>query len=403
MRASDIQYKANKEAEMKEAKKVLMILLAAALVMQMSACAMLSSTNTEAEEPMNAEETLQAIYAQETQEAATVVEEDAESEPADAVPPDKSELPSRDGRKGQGEQNQQRDQPQGQRAQRQRPGEVPEPDQTLEDSDSSLRSDENRVLSGDNFLNNLYERPFTAYDMIYQPDLDIYTVDFAYDDYYFYFTITLNGKNVEEWLLTGMYGIEFDRTLTGRGDLLVLVHHPRDQWSLVNLIVFSDENADVGGPTPIVADEGFNGDGYDTKEILIGDEIAFARMSPDDDQAVQIAVSRALLGDPEEFLWGAWAGKDTIRPPMFDLNDVFGESEAGSPYSDSEDYPIKALFNLDNTCRLPYGFSRMSTGYAGMCVTSAPTPMPGDDDNPDCTCTDYCVDGVTCCGQWICD
>ncbi len=386
---------------MKKAKNVVMFLLAGVLVIQMSACAMLAATSDEGES-FDAEETLQAIYAHETQEAASSSEGVAEPDSAEALPADKPEVPAQGGRKGQGQPGQQRGQTQGQRPVGGRPDDVPEPDQTLEDSDSSLRAEENRVLSGDNFLNNLYERPFTANDMIYQPDLDIYTVDFAYDETYFYFTITLSGKNVEEWMLTGMYGIEFDRTLTGRGDMLVLVHHPREEWALANLIVFTDENADVGGPTPIVADEGFIGDGYDTKEILIGEEIAFARMSPDDGQAIQIAVSQALLGYPEEFLWGAWAGKDIIRPPMFDYNDVFGESEAGSPYSDDADYPIKALFNIDNTCRLPYSFSRMSTGYPGMCVTSAPTPVPGDEDDPDCYCTDYCPDG-SCCGEWICE
>lgn len=386
---------------MNKIKKVLAFLLISILLTQASACVTLSSTS---DEEINADETLQAIYTHETQEAESAIEK--EPSEGDTSEPPGPDAQGKGGRKGQGQdqqKGQQREQAQGQRPQRQLPGDVPEPDQTLEDSDSSIKADENRVLSGDNFLNNLYERPFTAYDMVYQPDLDIYTVDFAYDDSYFYFTITLNGKNVDEWMLTGMYGIEFDRTLTGRGDLLVLVQNPRDEWSLNRVLVFTDENADVGGPTPIVADEGFEGDGYDNKLILIGEEVAFARLSPDDDQAVQIAVSQALLGYPDEFLWGAWAGKDIIRPAMFDYNDAFGQSEAGSPMIDDEDYPLKALFNIDNTCRLPYGFSRLSAGYPGMCVTSAPTPAPGDDDESDCYCTDYCVDGVTCCGEWICD
>jgi hypothetical protein len=47
------------------------------------------------------------------------------------------------------------------------PGEPPTPDRTLQDSDSSLRAYEHRVLSGDNILNNLYERPFyfQGYDL----------------------------------------------------------------------------------------------------------------------------------------------------------------------------------------------------------------------------------------------
>lgn len=385
-RQSEIQQKAIKEEEMFKPKRILMLLLIGAIVTQASACATLSPAS---EENSEAEETLQTIYAEQTQAA-----ESADEEVLDTVEAGTPAAPGQD-------QQQRR-----QRVKRppiDKPTDVPEPYQTLEDSDSSLRADENRVLSGDNFLNNLYERPFTAYEMEYQPDLDIYTVDFAYDDSYYYFTINLNGKNVDEWLLTGRYGIEFDRTLTGRGDLLVLVENPRKEWSLNNVLVFVDVNADVGGPTPIIADEGFKGDGYDLKIDLTGKLAAFARLSPDNDQAVQIAVSQELLEYPDEFLWGAWAGKELIRPVLFDHNDAFGQSEAGSPYSDDEDYPIKALFNIDNTCRLPYGFSRMSSGIPGMCITSAPTPMPGAEDEPDCFCTDYCVDGVTCCGEWICD
>ena len=77
------------------------------------------------------------------------------------------------------------------------PGDIPDPNRTLADSDSSIRAEEHRVLSGDNFNNNLYERPFTSREMVYQPDLDIITVDFAFDDDYFYFTINLNGKSIE--------------------------------------------------------------------------------------------------------------------------------------------------------------------------------------------------------------
>ena len=92
---------------------------------------------------------------------------------------------------------------------------------TLKDSDSSIRAYENRAVTGDNFLNNLYERPFTSQEMVYQPDLDIITVDFGDGENFFYFTIRLYGMNPDEWGLNGVYGVEFDRTLTGRGDLVV--------------------------------------------------------------------------------------------------------------------------------------------------------------------------------------
>ena len=135
--------------------------------------------------------------------------------------------------------------------------------------------------------------------MIYQPDLDIYTVEFTHDENFFYFTINLYGLNEEKQALTGMYGVEFDRTLTGRGDLLVWAEAPTDEeWSIENLTVYTDANEDVGGPKPTLSDEDFEGDGYDTVVELAGDRAAFARLEPGDPEAVQFAVSRMLLDNP---------------------------------------------------------------------------------------------------------
>jgi len=281
------------------------------------------------------------------------------------------------------------------------PGEVPEANRTLADTDASIKGEEGRVLSGDNFLNNLYERPFTAIEMVYQPDLDIYEVDFSYDEDYFYFTIRLNGPSTEGQRLTGMYGIEFDLDLDGRGDLIVLSEKPSPQWTPKNVRSFLDTNEDVGGPTPMISDEGFKGNGYDQRTEINVDNLAFARLALDEPHAVQLAVSYALLNYPDTFLWGAWVDKGRMEIREFDYNDTMGPSEAGSPFIDSEDYPIKALFNFDNTCRLPYGFEQMGSYYPGMCITMAPTEEPDTPQN-NCYCDDLCVDGVTCCGNIIC-
>lgn len=34
---------------------------------------------------------------------------------------------------------------------------------------------------------------------------------------------------------------------------------------------------------------------------------SFAHIAPDDPSMVEIAVNSKILGDPKEFLWGAWA------------------------------------------------------------------------------------------------
>ena len=271
------------------------------------------------------------------------------------------------------------------------PSDPPESLRMLEDPDSSLRAYENRTLTGDRFLDSLYERPFTSKEMVYQPDLDIYSVDFSHDEDFFYFEITLIGLHPDEGRLTGMYGIEFDRTLTGRGDLIVLVQNPMEDWSIENLSVYSDENEDVGGEKPMVAEAGFTGNGYDTLVELGGDKSALARIAPDDNEAIQIAVSRALLEleEPEVFLYGAWAQKGAVDVSQFDYNDRMGPTEAGSPIITDEDYPLNALSNLDNTCRLPYGFEQMGSFYTGMCITLPQASKPADAP-PGQTCTVVC-------------
>lgn len=253
------------------------------------------------------------------------------------------------------------------------PGEPPEPERTLEDSDSSIKAEEHRVLSGDNFLDNLYERPFTSEEMIYQPELDIYSVDFAYDDVFFYFTIIMNADAEEGYELAGLYGIEFDLTKTGRGDMLVMTEVPGKDWSVEGISILIDEDEDVGGPVPIISDEDYEGNGYDGLFKPEGDKVTYSRLSPEDAMSVQIAVSRALLDDPGEFLWGAWADNGLKSFDMFDYNDAMGLSDAGSPIKTDDDYPIKGLFSLDNTCRLPYGFEQGSESVPGMCI-NVPSP-----------------------------
>ena len=279
------------------------------------------------------------------------------------------------------------------------PGDPPQPSRTLEDTDASIKASEKRVLSGDKFLESLYERPFTAQEMVYQPDLDIKTVDFGADDDYFYITIRLHGLNEGKSTLTGTYAVEFDRTLTGRGDVIVLVRNASSSWSTKNLMIYIDRNKDVGGPTPLAHDEGFKGNGYDTAVRVKTTNIAYARIDPLDKQAVQFAISRSLLTE-SKFLWGAWADNGLRKVGSFDYNDTMNLSTAGSPIQTDADYPIKALYNLDNTCRLPYGFEQMNASSPGMCITTSIVEAGSD-----CYCNDYCVQGdkLVCCGQWVCD
>ncbi len=246
------------------------------------------------------------------------------------------------------------------------PGEpAGEAQRTLEDARSNASAGLKKATQGDKFAINLFERPFSSGDMIYRPDLDIITVDFEAGEGFFFFTIRLYGPNQAGGKLMGVYGIEFDRTFNGRGDLLVTAQSPSAEWSTEGVAVYEDLNKDIGGPNPREADYNFKGNGYDSAVEMSADRSAWARLDPDDESAVQIAVSYALVETADQYLWGAWADDGLKNPAKFDYNDAMSQSAAGSPLA-GNDYPLKALFNLDNTCRLPYGAGQASQA-PGMC------------------------------------
>jgi len=245
-----------------------------------------------------------------------------------------------------------------------KPAEPGEAEQTLEDSDASIRAYEKRVLSGENFTTNLFERPFTSGEMLYLPDLNILTASIANDEIFFYFTLQLDGLNANNQL-SGTYSIEFDRDKDGRGDLLVSASSPREEWSMQDVSILKDMDLDVGGEKPMLAEVFQGGNGYEGAVENKG--LAYARLTPDQEASLQIAVSHSLV-EVQEFLWGAWADAGLRKPVLFDYHDAFTKREAGMAIRDDEDYPLKAVAELDNTCRKAYNFSA-SAGIPGLCIS----------------------------------
>lgn len=243
-----------------------------------------------------------------------------------------------------------------------------EMERTLEDTNSSYSAAKKRATAGDNILNNLFERPFNK-EMLYQPDVDILKVSIAQDDNFYFFTISLKGADAASGLLTANYGIEFDLSKNGRGDMLILVQDMQKEWSSENVFAYRDADGDVGGPKPVIADANYDGNGFEEKLVFSSDKTAYARLSPDDPFSIQIAVSRGLLGNTDEFLWGGWADNGVNNLAFFDYNDHFGPGVAGSPLT-GKYYPLKSLYSLDNTCRMAFGFSP-SESIPGMCLSSS--------------------------------
>jgi hypothetical protein len=281
------------------------------------------------------------------------------------------------------------------------------------DQDSSRTSADNTAGGGDRFTYGEYERPFNSIAMDkYFPYLDIKQYEILQDDTWIYTTIVLRSRN-DDGTLPGQYALEIDNDIDGRGDWLILASAPvSTDWSTANVQVWEDANNDVGGNEPVNADEnpGFV-DGYETNVFDSGKgsdaDTAWARISPDNQNAVQIAVKRALVDDDGKYLAGTWAGTK-LDPAMFDFNDKMTQEEAGAAVKSFAYYPIQFLSEMDNACRVAVG-TIVSEDNLGVCKVIAPQPGLGSDPSQPgqpsgCTLTEavcqsqaYCsVDTVKC-------
>jgi hypothetical protein len=249
------------------------------------------------------------------------------------------------------------------------------PSQHLDQADdynSSSMAKAKNVPGGDSFVQGLYERPFNANTMnTYFPYIDIVHIEGFKDDTWGYLTITLAGTD-KNGKLPAQYAAELDLNKDGRGDWLIRASNPSStSWATQGVQAWKDTDGDVGGVVAMAADaRPDGGDGYETlvfdqdKGNLI--DGAWVRISPNDPKTVQIAFKLSMVGNPSSFAMGAWAGAN-IDPSQFDYNDHMTHAQAGDPnQANPQVYPIKALAEIDNTCRLAIGFVPTST-VPGLC------------------------------------
>ncbi len=248
------------------------------------------------------------------------------------------------------------------------------------DTGSSNHQSTGGVTGGDDYVANLYERPFTAGDMAYRPDLDIQKTEISQDDTFIYTNIYVQGEHPDGGL-PGSYAIEIDWNRDGSGDLLVLVHSPNpNEWSIAGVSVVTDFNDDVGGRNILRPDDNYQGDSYDREifsmNVLNDPDSAWARWQPGTEPVVTLAFKESLLSGSSTFVWGVWAGEELLTPENLDLHDHFTQSEAGSPYPNRANYPLKEIHLIDNTCRETFGFEP-SDPIPGLCTApEQPTPTP---------------------------
>lgn len=265
------------------------------------------------------------------------------------------------------------------------PGEPGEPivivEDTRSDGDQSIWMTQYVIGGGwaDAWFTNQYERPFTAFDMTYQPHLDIQEARIRLAGDWIVFEIQAHSPAAGERVYISL---EIDTNLDNRPDLLILTRELQDTtWNDGMISILVDPNRDAGGNRPRLAepfDDNWNG--FEDSLNTDGSK-AFIRRSPDTDSAYQIAVSNELL--PEElFIWRVWLEGEIFHPGWVEYNDRVSLADAGSPYLYSPNYPLKALASLDNTCLQFYGGEAVQPqpGFCGTIIDlSGEETLPPDD------------------------
>jgi hypothetical protein len=252
------------------------------------------------------------------------------------------------------------------------------------------------LYNSDDFSRNMYERPFTQTTMENRFDLDLQKIAMSTDNTFFYFSLDLKDVNINTKTLDGNYGIEIDIDKDGRGDYLLWAYQPPTltTWDIMGIALFSDVNKDVGGSLALTSDPANpNWNGYESEvwpsKPLIDPDGAWMRLSPNDATVVQLAVKRSLLGNPASFMWSAWTDDQIKATYKFDYNDFYTAAEAGSPVVGNSNYPLKALAQMDSTCREAWGF-KPTGNEPGICKKAAvvqPTAKPKATTKPGVTPT----------------
>ncbi len=230
----------------------------------------------------------------------------------------------------------------------------------------------------DTWFVNQYERPFSAYEMIYQPHLDITEARVRPAGDWKVFEIQAVEPAAGKWVYISL---ELDTDLDNRPDFLILTRAVEDTiWNDQMITISIDPNRDVGGNRARLAepfDEEWNG--FD--QVYQTDQNhAYVRLSPDSSSIYQVAVSDAILGDT--FIWRAWLEGEIYHPGWVEYHDRVSLEEAGSPYQYSPNYPLKNLASMDNTCLHFFGGETVQPqpGFCGTIIElSGEDMLPPDD------------------------
>lgn len=235
----------------------------------------------------------------------------------------------------------------------------------------------------DNWQINRYERPFNKENQDkFFPDLDILSAELGTDGAWFYFRLTTFDVNQSTRELDGMYAIEIDIDIDGRGDVLVLARNPGDEaiqdWTVAGVQFLGDSDNDVGNEVPLAPDPPTLGDGYDTLVVDQGNGddpgVAWARYLPGKPAKLEIAFKASAIYNSSNFKWWAWTDEGVDSPAGYDYHDTFDHPDAGDPNQGQPFYPSNAINEMDNTCAAIWGEG--PSDDPELCVNDDSVPPP---------------------------
>ncbi len=263
--------------------------------------------------------------------------------------------------------------------------------QTVHDQVDDRTASKKEAFGGDDFRNGKYERPFTQ-EMVYLPQVDLVNVKLNREDpLWIYVQFKVIEAFSENRDVKVDFLVELDTDLDSRGNYIIVTAAPSStQWSTTTVRVLSNPDMNVGGVNPVKPDTNLSeGRGYYEEVFNEGKgddpDLAWSRLSKDDPAMVEIAFKNTLTGGEKgKFIWLPWSDAGMKDWSLYEFNDHFTLEQAGYPVKDDlENYPLKALWGVDNTCREPSGFTPIGS-MPGLCLTYQAESQ--NDEKKNCVC-----------------
>lgn len=258
------------------------------------------------------------------------------------------------------------------------PGDYSGRGQEIVDEVSENLAAQNQASAGDDFINGRFERPFDQ-KMGYLGNLDIVKAELVRSDPDFIYVSIQVARPVAAAINNkAYYGIELDLNRDGRNLYMIRGLGPLTEvWTTEGVDVWKSTSAEQPN---VVADEGIipvtGSLGFDVNLMKSGrgsdNDLAWIRLKPGSENTVEIAFKNKIAGGNQaKFDWRPFTDGAVYSEKAYDLQVSYTQEQAGSPYRNDVDYPLKDVFAVDNTCRAASGYE--PTGKEpGICPLAFP-------------------------------